>query len=341
MATALFTEGVTATAATETLLVTETTTITDSQTKIVSETATIVVTTTDVKLADTTITTTDFSYQPAPTLKARLTVLATPDALPAYATEVCADWNQYTKACKCAGFETTTITVPGAPETVTVTAGEAVTTTVGTVSATLTETVFVTATALATEIDTIAVTDIATGTTTVTVSATTTVSATSTPTYVVPIACQAVGTSFRLVQTFPDTTVRWMNRGVNFITFDTFWTQNPTGPAAEALNWVLDNNGYLEFAAASQKDSVPYYETASTADTVQVFLKPRAQVEAGIAAGTMARVKACIGATTRVASMTAGKERKTMLSCGNRLYISSGMGFDVAPDCVLLKPGTS
>ena len=340
VATALFTEGLTATAATETLLFTETTTVTASQTNMVSETVTVVVTSTTVQQADTTVTSTSTSYQAGVTLKARRTVSAVPAPLPVYASEVCADWDQYTKACDCAGFETTTVTVPGAAETVTVTASDAATTTVGTVSATLTETVFVTATALATEIDTISVTEIATSTTAVTIFSTTTVTTTSTPTSVVPLTCKPVGVNFRLRNSapFPDGSTRWMNKVGTIVAWQSGFSVPPTSQQAETSTWVLDSNGFFESASASFKDYVPAFDKTSTRPSVSVDFKLRTDVEAGVAAGTLERVKTCVNAATNIVTMSADG-RHNMLSCGNSLYISTGDGGDVwSSGCVLLNP---
>ena len=330
--TTWFTEGLTETAATETLLFTKTTTITASQTDIVSETVTVVVTVTDVQDAATTVTSTSTNYQAAATLKARETASALP--LPVYASAVCADWDQYVNACKCASFEATTVTVPAAVETVTVTADNAVTTTVATLSATETDTIWVTVTASVTEIDTISVTEIATGTTVITVSTTTTISTTSTPTSVIPLTCRPTGVSFRASDPFPDGTTRWMNV-VNsaIIAWQTFST-NPTAASLATSTWVLDSNGYLELASSAL---AAYVNLGTTGASVSVQAKAKADVEAAVAAGTAVRVKGCVNAATGVFTLT-GTGRNNMLSCGNGLYLSTGDGTDVRSDCVKLVP---
>lgn len=331
----MFTEGLTQTAATETLLFTETTTITESQTNFVGETITIVVTSTDVQQADVTVTTTATNYQGGATLKARQT--ASPVPLPAYASAVCAGWDQYVNACQCAGYETTTVTAPAVVETVTVTAGEALTTTVGTLDVTLTETVFVTATALVTEIDTVPVTQVATSTTTITVSSTTTVSTTSTPTTVVPLTCKPVGVNFLASNPFPDGSTRWMNT-VNSATtaWQTFPANHPSGSNLATSQWVLDSNGYLQLATSST-NLVAYMSKTATTATVKVQVKPKVDVDADVAAGIAVRIKTCINAATNVVTMSANG-RSNMLSCGSGLYLSTGNGSDVRPDCVQLAP---
>ncbi|KAK4152729.1 hypothetical protein C8A00DRAFT_16007 [Chaetomidium leptoderma] len=338
VATALFTEELTETAATETLLFTETTTITASQTDIVSEIVTVVVTTTDIQEAATTVTSTSTNYQAGVTLKARQTASALP--LPDYASAACAGWDQYVNACKCAGFETTTVTVPAAVETVTVTADKAVTTTAATVTTTKTDTVSVTATALVTEIDSILVTEIATSTTTITVSTTTTVLATSTPTTVIPLTCKPKGVSFRASNPFPDGTTRWMNVvSSTIIAWQTF-TSNPSASGLATSTWVLDSDGYLELAGAvgtATSVLVPHVNLSTMGPSVQVQMKAKPDVETAVAAGTAVRVKGCVNAGTGVLTL-AGNGRYNMVACGNSLYLSTGDGSDIRSDCVKLTP---
>ncbi|KAK8047840.1 hypothetical protein PG996_015904 [Apiospora saccharicola] len=143
--TALFTETATQTAATETLVSTAGITVTD---EIKTNTAGPTVT----------VTGTGFSYALAP-IKARvaaITILLDPvHVLPTYASSACSgSWDAYTSACRCAGFEPTTITVPGgAAPTVTVTVSTSV---VGsTLSQGETQTAFVTATTKTTVTETV------------------------------------------------------------------------------------------------------------------------------------------------------------------------------------------
>ena len=294
---------------------------------------TVVVTSTDVQKAAT-VTSTSTAYESAASLKARQTAVP----LPLYASVACADWDQYVKACKCAGFEATTVTAPVAVETVTVTADNAVTTTVATISATETNAVSVTATVSVTEINTVLVTETATSTAVITVSATTTISATSTPTSVVPLACRLTGVSFRVSDPFPDGTTRWMNV-VNSaaIAWQTFST-NPTAASLATSTWVLDSNGYLELASAvGTTIYAAYISTTATGASVSVGVKAKADVEAAVAAGTALRIKGCVNAATSALTLT-GTQRYNMLSCGNGLYFSTGTGTDIRSDCVKLVP---
>lgn len=335
VATALFTETTTETASTETLLFTETTTITAStETDIISETTTVPVTTTDVQLAAG-VTSTSTVY--LVNLKAR----QTGSPLPSYASGVCPDWDKYVEACKCAGVEPITVTATAATETVTVTADSAVTSTVSTLSSTQTDIVSVTATTSSTQTDTISVTETVTTTETTTASSTTTVLATSTPTTVVPLTCKPQGLNFRASSPLNDGTTRWMNV-VNkaMVAWQTF----PPGPPPTATlytsTWVLDSNGYLELASPIAPDTsvlVAYVDLSKTGASVEVQMKPKPDVEAGVAAGTFGRVSGCVNAATSAVTISANG-MSNILTCGNGLYLSTGTGVDIRPNCIQLFP---
>ncbi len=319
VATALFTETTTETISTETLLFTETTTITAAtQTDVILESETVLVTATDVQLAAP-VTSTSTNYQSFASVKARQT--AAP--LPEYASAVCANWDQYIKACSCAGVEISTVTVPGAAETVTVTANDAVTTTVSTLSSTQTDTISLTETVTATE--------------TTTAASTTTVLATSTPTVIVPITCLAKGLSFRASTPFSDGTTRWMNTiGQASVAWQTF----ASGSSLTSSTWVLDSNGYLELTGVigtATSVLAAYVDLSKTAATVAVLMKAKTDVEAGVAAGTWARVKGCVSPTTNEVTLS-GNGRSNILSCGNSMYLSTGDGSDYRSDCARLFP---
>lgn len=267
-----YTETATETASTKTLVFTETTTVTAAtETDIVTEVATVPVTTTLIEVLPTVVSTSTV-HQNAP-LKAHNT--AEQSFLPSYALADCADWNQYTKVCKCVGVEATTITASAAVETMTVTADDAVTTAVATLSSTQTDIVSVTATESATEIETVPVTDLATATVTMTTSITKSVSATSTPLSVVPLMCKPRGQVFRATVPYPNG-IRAMNsaNGDTIIGWQYGGADSP---------WVLDVNGYLELASGThvaynaEKDTP---NRSNNGESMIVKVKPRAEVDA-------------------------------------------------------------
>ena len=343
--TILFTETTTETASTETVVITEATTttaFTETATNF-EVTVTEPFTVTNVETLPAT-TTTSFQYENILTVKLKARETETP-SLPDYASGVCEDWNKYVKACKCAGVEVTTVTASAGPvETVTVTASGAVTTTVATLSTTETEVISVTATVSDTQIDTISHTATVTEEGVVTVTVSTTVEATQTPTSVVPLACKATGIPFRASNPFPDGSVRWMNSVNNNLVA---WQSFPGGTAPtsqQSANWVLDPEGYLEHSGpvpGLAASLVAYYDLSRTSATVQVLVKPKNEVQAGVADGRWGRVKGCVSAATSTLNLAVGGVpggRHNILSCGNGLYISAGAGTDIRPDCVALTP---
>ncbi|CCC06726.1 hypothetical protein SMACR_00753 [Sordaria macrospora] len=367
--TVLFTETTTEIASTATQILTEVVTVTSAtETDFLTETVTVPYTTTLVSLLPE-ITSTSTVYQNAPTvykLKARLDTLTQIDeeptetltssspaltspassALPTYATANCADWSQYSKACKCIGVSASTTTASAAVETVTVTASNALTTVVATLSSTYTDIISITTTVSGTETETIGATDLITATATLTVSAVETVQATSTPVSVIPLMCKPRGQSFRASMPFPDSSTRWMNNvGGSVIAWQSFSSVPAPGSAgAISSTWTLNAEGYLEQAqpfSGATSVYAAYVLVSDTGATVSVRPKLKADVEAGVAAGTMKRVKGCVNAGTGQLQLSANG-RGNMLSCGNGLYISSGKdGKDVRSDCVLLTPAAA
>ncbi|KAL2131371.1 hypothetical protein VTI74DRAFT_5182 [Chaetomium olivicolor] len=342
--TALFTETTTEIASTETLLFTETTTITVStETNTVGGTITVPYTTTVFATAAP-VTTTSYVYQTF--VKARQVAET---FLPKYATASCADWNMYVKACKCAGVEPTTVTAEPATSTVTVPADDAVTTTVGTVSNTQTDTVYVTETISLTATNAAMVIETVTVTETATESVASTVQATQTPSVIIPLACRPTGEAWRASNLVADGSVRWMN-AVNantIIAWQSFASiPAPGTTSAQTSVWTV-NNGFLEHkytVGSNSEIMVAYMETTTTAAnaaTVMVKLKSRSAVEAGVAAGTMEKVRACVGAGDNKLRMTS-RGRSNILTCGNALVLSTNTdGKDYRSDCQLLSPSVS
>lgn len=347
--TVLFTETTTEIALTETRILTEVITVTSAtETDFLTETVTVPYTTTLISLLPE-VTSTSTAYQnpfdiETFKLKARVTQIEEANPLPTYATADCADWSQYSKACKCIGVTTSTITASvAAVETVTVTASDALTTVVATLSTTYTDIISVTKTVSDTETETIGATDLITATTTLTISAVETATSTSTPVSVVPLVCKPRGLSFRAHNPFPDGSTRWMNIAGNTVIAWQSFSGVPVPGSASALTstWVLDSNGYLELAQPVTGQTSVYAAYVLVSDkgaTVSVRPKLKADVEAGVAAGTMQRVKGCVNAGTGQLTLSANG-RGNMLSCGNGLYLSTGTdGKDVRSDCVYLAP---
>ncbi len=334
-ATEVFT-ATTTDASTETLLFTETTTVTaDTYTVTITDTETEAVTSTDVQTASTTVTSTSWSYQyGSSSLKARGTALAT--AVPSYASDACS-WDQYVGACKCAGVTATTITLAAETETITLPADSV--TTIATVSLTSTETVSVTATVSATELATVALTETATTTSTATLTSTAVISQTTTPTVVAPRTCKPVDLPFRATSVFSDSTTRYLDM---FSSLDGCGWQTFPGAvfgttAAYRSMWRLDSNGYIEMAYPVGTDTTvraPYIDlTTATKESVAPAMKLIADVQAGVAAGKLERLRGCVDADTNMLYLTAAG-RSNVYSCGNTLYLSSGAGTDAPWACV-------
>lgn len=346
----LYTESTTITASTETDILTQTTSLTAStETDVITETSTVPVTTTAIQTAPA-VTSTSTVYQMA--FKARRSASSN---LPAYASTVCPSWNKYVSACKCAGAVATTITVPAAAVTVTVPAGSAVTSVVSTISITETNVALATAAASSTEtdvssvtvtissraIDTIAFTATVSTTQIDTVSATSTAFQTSTPTTIVTLTCKQPGTSFRVSSPYKDGTTRFMNvvSSNGMVAWQT--VSGATGPTTYSYTWTLDSNGYLELAnpvGTATTVAVPYIDlSAAKTSSVAILTKPKAVVEAAVAAGTYVRLKGCVNAATGEVTIS-GAGRANILTCGNGFYLSNGNGLDVRPDCTQFFP---
>ncbi|KAH8904627.1 hypothetical protein BR93DRAFT_930086 [Coniochaeta sp. PMI_546] len=347
----LYTESTTVTASTETDILTESTTVTAStKTDILTQTATVPVTTTAVQTAAA-VTSTSTVYQVA--AKARRSASAN---LPVYASTVCPSWDKYVSACKCAGAVATTITVPAPAVTVTVPAGSTVTSVVSTLSSTETDIVSavatvsstesdissVTATTLSTETDSILLTATVSTTQIDIVSSTSIASQTSTPTTVVTLTCKPPGTAFQVTSPYTDGTTRFMNViSSGPVAWQTTSIPVGTGGASTySYTWTLDSNGYLELAhlvGTGTTISVPYIDLSVTTSSVSITTKPKAVVEAAVAAGTYARLKGCVNAATNEVTIS-GAGRSNILLCGNLFYLSSGTGSDVSFPCTRLFP---
>jgi hypothetical protein len=339
--TALLTETTTQIASTETLLFTEITTVTAStKTNTVGETITVPYTATVFATAPP-VTTTSYVYE---TFAKARQVGETP--LPEYATAFCADWNTYVKACKCAGVERSTVTADPTTSTVTVPADYAFTTTVGTMSRTQTNTVYVTETTSITATSATMVTETVTVPKTDTESAASIVQATQNPSVIIPLACRPTGEAWRASNPVTDGSVRWMNAisGNSIIAWQSFASVPAAGSiGAQTSVWTV-NNGFLEnkyIVGSNSQVMVAYMETTSTAASVMVKLMPRSAVEAGVAAGTMEKVRACVGAGDNKLRLTS-RGRSNILTCGNALMLSTNAdGKDYRSDCELLNPSVS
>ncbi|KAJ4342791.1 hypothetical protein N0V85_009840, partial [Neurospora sp. IMI 360204] len=276
-------------------------------------------------------------------VKARRTVVTAPSTLPEYASADCADWTKYVKACKCVGVElaTVTATVSAAVETeiVTVTVpGEEVTVTVPmTVSSTQTAIVSATATDASTVTETVTdVPDSVTITETVSATSTVTVTTTSTPSTVVPLTCQPTGYNFQV--STPTTSV---GTGVNSLWLYGFgntvlWVgYSGTGaPSQSSTVWTLDSNGSVQVRGTN---SILYVSAGSSAASVQVKMGDRNSVDAGVAAGSMARIKGCVDANTGRFTVSVDG-RHNLVQCGSGIFISSGNGSDAGSTCVQATP---
>ncbi|KAK3399830.1 hypothetical protein B0T20DRAFT_477665 [Sordaria brevicollis] len=343
----LFTETTTETALTETLFYTETVTSTGPvQTDTVTRTLTQTITATSTKLAPR-VTSTTTSYLPEPSVlkvKARQTVGAAPSTLPEYASADCADWTKYLKACKCAGVKLTTITVtvsaPVETETVTMTIpGEEVTITVPmTVSSTQTAIVTATATDATTVTETVTyLPDGFTVTETVTATSTTTAIITSTPTTVVPLTCQPTGYNFQV--STPDLAMPiyelWLYVNSNAQPLWPSYDASSGPPKISYTVFSVDNNGHVQ---ARGFDGDLYVPVDSAAASLPVKVGNRVTVDAGVAAGTMARIKGCVDADTGGFTVSVNG-RQNLLHCNDaRAYISSGNGADLNKGCVQATP---
>ncbi|KAH6645231.1 hypothetical protein BKA67DRAFT_542202 [Truncatella angustata] len=338
--TALFTETITTTGVTETLLFTTSTTVTAStQTDTISEQTTFFNTLTDIYSAPTTITTTTFNYLgdlTARGLRARQT--ASP-VLPDYAATACSFWEVYVSACQRISVEASTVTLPMATETVIESAATSATSIWSTVSSTQTDIVSVTTTVSSTQINIQSLTVTSTTTKTDAVTSTVTMLVTITPTSVVELSCQARGINFRIRGPNPDGTTRWMNVVNNAVVAWQTFSSNPTASSLASSTWVLSAGGYFGLANpinGASETLVAYFDVvSSTALSVQIKMKPKSTVDTNVAAGTYARVPGCVDRQSNSVVLTADG-RSNILSCGNSLYLSRGDGSDVRRDCILM-----
>lgn len=346
VATSINTVTTTTTASTQTLLFTESTTTTAStQTDVATTTTTVIVPSTDVSFAPG-VTSTKTIYMMEP-ITPRSLQTDVPE-VPKYASAAChANFAKYAKACACAGAKVVTVTAAPPVKTVTVEAGT-VTSVYSTFSSTETSTDLATATTSTTLTTVVSVTDTITSTVTETASSTTVISETSTPTSIVTVTCKAPGFVFHanVVQS-NDGSIRYLNSANNNLPA---WQigLRPTSPLESlvmlnAHSWVFDAQGYLETAftpLGSTEIAVPYVDISSTTPTsVRVTTRPKSDIEAGVRAGTYARIRGCIDALTNEITLSvAGKQN--ILNCGNNLYMSTGVGSELPAiyNCVRLFP---
>lgn len=339
-ATQLFTETTTEIASTETLLFTTSTTVTAAtETDIDSLTQTVHVTATSLD-AVATVTTTSFSYA------AGVFRRATPTSVvPDYAATACSSsWERYTSACKCAGAEVTTITIPGPVQTVTIPADAVVTLTASTLSSTDTQISLTTETVSTTETDIVSLTDTITTTQTAVLSATTTTALPVTSTAVVPVACESTGSDFRVMTPYPDGSTRWMNvAGGTSLAWQA--TAITSGTGLYTMIWTLDSNGYFQLAneisPATQVLAAYINLATATTASVRVYAAALSTVEANVAAGTWARIQGCVNPLNNEVFISGPGGRANILSCGNAFFLSTGLGTDVASSCVDLTPTAS
>ncbi|KAK4445149.1 hypothetical protein QBC34DRAFT_307358 [Podospora aff. communis PSN243] len=323
--TALTTTTSTQTASTETLTFTDFTSIVGyTQTDISIVTSTVASTETDIQSAPVTITSTQFNYQEL--LKARQT--AAPE-LPDYASVVCPEWSLYTKACKCAGVEPTTITISAAVSTITIAASDVLTSVISTASSTEVEVSSVTVTTSSTQTDTITLTETVTSTQTdIATSVSTTVSI-ATPTTTATLTCKPRNRAMRILTPFFDSTTRYMNTVGSSVAWQTFPNTNPT----PGSTWKLDADGFVEHAAPVQSGGEVqglFVLASGAGESLQVRLMAKSQLDAAVAAGTHVRVRGCVNPVDNRVVMTA-RGKSNIISCGNSLYLSTGTGTDVRP----------
>jgi len=365
--TAILTETVTTTASTETQFVTLGATVTAAtQTDVVTVTTTVLATQTDV----VTVTTTDGNagstriLPRADTLSAPPAEAETPSAtggaavtpaIPAYATADCPSWHQYVLACKCAGVTPTTITAD-APDATTITVSDTVTAVTVDVPSTVTTTetviVSVTATTAATEVDTASLTATIALTETATVSSTVTVTSTTTQT-VQPQATCRPGSE---VGAFRATATEWNASPyvlfatlVNGIVGGVDWKNLgslSTAPNAQARYlFKVDADGYLAVAYNIPPYTYEYLAyialpTTSAEASAWPQVATRASVEGQMAnSGRIAKIKACVNSVTGELTLDAAG-RKNILYCGGQLWMAFGDGADVnrGTPCVKMFP---
>ena len=121
-----------------------------------------------------------------------------------------------------------------------------------------------------------------------------------------------------------------------------YWYDSQLQPifANQPSRWTLETvGGYLQ---DSTTDAVAYVKVSDAAlkESIRVEKASAAVVEAGVAAGTMKRVKGCVNAATGQLTLSA-MGRGNILSCGNAMYLSTGDGKEIRSDCVVLSVGTN
>lgn len=328
-------ESTTTTAFTETSLFTTTTTATATETTVITAITTDLTTTTALSPGPSTVTVTSFDYGGAFSkrgIAARAT--STGHALPDYAATACDSRDAYTSACAQIGVLPSTTTVT---ETVTETAtvSESTTTTFSTSISTQTDIVSATTSISSTVTNIETITTTASTTTTGTASETITTTQITTPTSTVSITCEARGRNFRVRSAFFDGTTRFMNAiNERIVAWQTF---SPGTTNLGSSTWAVSDDGFLRRPAyGAAAELLAYVSETATGATRQVSVASRATVDTLAAAGVYRRVPACVESGTGQLVLLGGGGRNKLLECGNALYLSSGDGKDIRPDCHLL-----
>ncbi|KAK4178773.1 hypothetical protein QBC36DRAFT_94239 [Triangularia setosa] len=354
--TAFFTETVTTTAETKTELFTVQTTVIDSTyTEVVTNTETVVVTQTaqhvvtsspssvinPVKARGDTL----LAPEPEPTFPASG---PEPSTIPEYASEKCPSWEAYVNACKCAGVEPTAVTAE-APSATTVTVSytaDPITVSVPT-TLSVTDTIYVSLTekTAATDIETVFVTATTQLTQTVAVQSTVTVTQTSTvvlagPTCLPPSDVRA----FRAMATLNNAPVAMYANMLNALSGGMNW-QTPSTSTSTSVQYKyffkLDSEGRVILAKGIPPYSYEYALYASTGTTGSVWpqVNTKQAIENSIrAGGAVSFIKGCVNSETGELTLDAAG-RKSILWCGNQLWMSYGNGEDInRGTCVRMYP---
>lgn len=346
--TAVLTETVTTTAGTETQRFTLQTTVTEAtQTDVVTRTDSPVYT--ETVLETVTVTASAVVNNP---INARQDTSDAPEtAVPAYASEHCRSWEEYVKACKCAGVEALTVTAEALPAaTVTVSSILGATTVSVPSTLSLTETVYVslTETVAMTETDTVRVTATAQLTQTVTLAPDyVTVTETTTTTVAPAATCSApsaVG-AFKAAATEHGGQSLLMYADIlNGVVGPLNWKADSPSPSPNIKNkyiWKLDADGSLALASNIPPFTVnylAYVSTTTAAASLWVQVQPRADVESLVASGYGVKLKGCVDPATGELTLDANGRKNILWSVG-QFYVSSGDGSDLRRgECTKMHP---
>ncbi|KAG7293192.1 hypothetical protein NEMBOFW57_003238 [Staphylotrichum longicolle] len=272
-------------------------------------------------------------------------------SVPAYASEHCRSWEEYVKACKCAGVGALTVTAEALPAaTVTVSSILGATTVSVPSTLSLTETVYVslTETVAMTETDTVRVTATAQLTQTVTLAPDyVTVTETTTTTVAPAATCSApsaVG-AFKAAATEQGGQSLLMYADIlNGVVGPLMWKPDSPSPVLNIKNkyiWKLDADGSLALASNIPPFTVnylAYVSTTTAAASLWVQVQPRADVESLVASGYGVKLKGCVDPATGELTLDVNGRKNILWSVG-QFYVSSGDGSDLRRgECTKMHP---